>query len=220
MGEYGIIKGMSIPLIMFPTVFTASFAQLLVTELSERNAEHKPNGIRYIAGKACRYTLYFGFFICGAIVLWHREIAASFYNEPRVGTYFGLLALLVVPMYLDTVVDGMLKGLNQQMSSLRYNIADSVLRVCLILCLIPRLGAFGYIAVLYISELFNLALSFGRLVKVSGMCCPAEYIITPLVAVLIAGTFAYFAKLPMFVEIAIYSGAYGTILMFVSKHKS
>jgi stage V sporulation protein B len=156
MGEYGIIKGMSIPLMLFPAVFSSSFSQLLVAEMSERRAEHKPNGIRYIAGKACGCTLYFGFFIAGSVVLWHREIAGAFYGEPKVGIYFGMLSLLVVPMYLDTVVDGMLKGLNQQMSSLRYNIADSVLRVCLILCLIPVLGPRGYIGMLYISEIFNL----------------------------------------------------------------
>lgn len=220
MGEYGIIKGMAIPLIMFPTVFTTSFSQLLVTEMSERNAEHKPNGIRYISGKACGYTLCFGFFVFGAIALWHKEIASSFYGEPKVGMYFGLLALLVVPMYLDTVVDGMLKGLNQQMSSLKYNIADSLLRVCLILWLIPRIGPLGYIAVLYISEVFNLTLSLGRLMKVSGLKFPLEYMVAPLIAVLAAGGFAYLAGVPIFAKVCIYVSVYGTILFFISKHKS
>ena len=186
LGEYGIIKGMSIPLILFPTVFTSSFSSLLVTELSERNAEHKPNGIRYIAGKACYYTLCFGFFVAGAVVLWHRGIAGAFYDEPGVGVYFGCLALLVIPMYLDTVVDGMLKGLNQQMSSLRYNIADSILRVCLILCLIPVAGTMGYIAILYISEMFNLSLSLGRLIKTSGLHFRMHYVAVPAISAVAA----------------------------------
>ncbi len=217
LGEYGIIKGMSIPLIMFPSVFTSSFSSLLVTELSERNAEHKPNGIRYIAGKACYYTLCFGFFVAGAVVLWHRSIAGAFYDEPGVGVYFGCLGLLVIPMYLDTVVDGMLKGLNQQMSSLRYNIADSLLRVCLILCLIPVAGAMGYIAILYISELFNLSLSLGRLIKTSGLHFRVHYVALPLVAVVVAVMMVRLLPFGMLVEAGVFAVVYGGII-FLSAH--
>lgn len=220
MGEYGIIKGMSIPLILFPTVFSSSFSQLLVTEMSERKAENKPNGIRYIAGRACCCTMHFGFFIAGAIVLWHREIASAFYSEPSVGVYFGMLSLLVIPMYLDTVVDGMLKGLNQQMSSLRYNIADSVLRVCLIVCIVPFAGPVGYIAMLYISEVFNLSLSLGRLMKVSGLRFLPRYIVQPFIVTVVSGAVAYFTAPTFAVQIIVYIVVFGIVAFLTLKHKS
>ena len=219
MGEYGIIKGMSIPLILFPTVFSSSFSQLLVTEMSERRAEHKPNGIRYIAGRACSCTMWFSFFIAGAVLLWHREIASAFYSEPRVSVYLGMLSLLVVPMYLDTVVDGMLKGLNQQMSSLRYNIADSVLRVCMILCMVPFVGPVGYIAMLYISELFNLSLSLGRLIKVSGLRFRLRYITIPLTACVAAGVCSCILHMGLIWRMLIYAVVYLTAIV-ISEHKS
>ena len=212
MGEYGIIKGMSIPLMLFPTVFTTSFSSLLVTEMSERNAEHKPNGIRYIAGRACSLTLCFGFLVAGAIVIWHREIASAFYREPGVGRYFGALALLVIPMYLDTVVDGMLKGLNQQMSSLKYNIVDSVMRVCVILCLIPFAGPMGYIAILYISELFNLSLSMGRLIKISGLRLRTRYLAVPFGACVAAGMSAIALPGNLIWKMALYGVVYIVVI--------
>lgn len=44
-----------------------------------------------------------------------------------------MLAPLAPLLYLDSVVDGMLKGLNEQMRYLTYNIIDSVSRVVFIL---------------------------------------------------------------------------------------
>ena len=64
-----------------------------------------------------------------------------------------------------TASDAILKGLGQQVFCLKINIADSCVRLVLIWFLVPRMGIFGYIAVMYISELINLTLSAGRLKK-------------------------------------------------------
>ena len=48
-------------------------------------------------------------------------------------------------MYLENVVDGLLRGLDQQVSSLRYSILDSVLRIALIVVLVPLQGIQGFL---------------------------------------------------------------------------
>ncbi len=68
-------------------------------------------------------------------------------------------------MYIDAVTDGMLKGLDLQMYSMKYNIIDSALSVVLLLVLLPRFGISGYLAVIYTSEILNTALSIRRLIK-------------------------------------------------------
>ncbi len=217
LGEYGIIKGMSIPLMMFPSVITTSLSSMLVTELSERSSRRRVNGIKYIAGMGCEYTMYYALCVCGAILLWHTQISDMFYSDKRVGIYLGILALLVVPMYLDHVVDGMLKGLNQQISSLKYNISDSVLRVVLILCLIPYVGSIGYVAMLYISELFNLFLSFSRLAKVSGIQFKFNYIFRPVVCTAFAVCAVRLLELSFVWEAAVYLGVYCTSVFVLTK---
>ena len=66
-----------------------------------------------------------------------------------------MLAPVIPLMYLDSVVDGMLKGLNEQLSYLSYNIIDSVMRVGLILFLLPLMGLNGLIVVIFASEIFK-----------------------------------------------------------------
>lgn len=78
-----------------------------------------------------------------------------------------MLAPVIPLMYLDSVVDGMLKGLNEQLSYLSYNIIDSVMRVGLILFLLPLMGLNGLIVVIFASEILNSTLSIARLMKVT-----------------------------------------------------
>lgn len=105
-----------------------------------------------------------------------------------IGSLPAVLALLVPLMYLDSVVDGMLKGLGQQMHSMAYNVVDSSLRVVMIYFLIPLMGIHGYIVVLYASEIFNFTLSLGRLMKVADLRPRLwGWIIKPLFCVALPG---------------------------------
>jgi stage V sporulation protein B len=62
-------------------------------------------------------------------------------------------------------VDNLLKGLDQQMFSLKVNLCDSVMRVALIAFFVPRFGIRAYLVILFASEIFNASLSIGRLLK-------------------------------------------------------
>ena len=72
----------------------------------------------------------------------------------------GVLSPLVIVMYLDSVVDGMLKGLGLHLSSMFINVADAAMTLLCVCLLLPRFGVRAYIAILYLSECCNFALSF------------------------------------------------------------
>lgn len=167
LARYGMIKGMAMQVVMFPSVFLQSFISLLVPEIAQRNAARHGRSVRRTVLQSAEYTVLFACCIAMCLMTHYQDLSVAFYKNTQVGVYIGALALLTIPMYLDSVVDGMLKGLNQQMSSLRYNISDSVLRVASIYLLVPRYGMAAYIGILYASELFNLTLSLHRLLRVT-----------------------------------------------------
>ena len=167
LAQYGMVKGMAMQIVLFPSVFLQSFISLLVPEIAQRNAARHRRSVRRTVAQSCEYTVLFGCCAALCLITYHQDLSVAFYKNTRVGVYIGALALLTVPLYLDSVVDGMLKGLNQQMSSLKYNICDSILRVAGIYLLLPRFGMAGYIGILYASELFNLTLSLRRLLAVT-----------------------------------------------------
>ena len=66
-------------------------------------------------------------------------------------------------MYIDTVVDGCLKGLGQQVWSMGINILDAGLGVLLVYFLLPMGALPAYMGIIYFNELLNLTLSVLRL---------------------------------------------------------
>jgi stage V sporulation protein B len=90
-------------------------------------------------------------------------------------------------MYVDNCIDCMLKGLNEQVSSMRYNIIDAFVSLVLVTFLLPLTGIKGYVAVICNSEILNFALSLNRLVKVTQFHLDTfEVLIKPLFAVLVS----------------------------------
>lgn len=167
LAQYGTVKAMAMPVITFPYVFLQSFTSLLVPEISGRNAKESRKSVHRAATVSLKYTFVFASAIAVFLIISGRKLALSLYDDASAGAYITALALLTVPMYIDSVTDGLLKGLNQQVYSLKINIIDSAIRVPVIYLLLPHTGIYGYIAVLYISELINLTMSMRRLKKIS-----------------------------------------------------
>ena len=70
-------------------------------------------------------------------------------------------------MYLDTATDAMMKGLGEQLYSMKINVADAALSLLLVVLLVPRFGIWGYIVTIYVSELFNTVCSITHLLVIS-----------------------------------------------------
>lgn len=89
------------------------------------------------------------------------------YKSRDVGELLRALSPIVPLMYLDSISDGILKGLDQQAFSFRTAISDSVIRIILILILLPVFGLRGFIWIMYFSNALTCGLNVGRLLKVS-----------------------------------------------------
>lgn len=139
---YGIVHGMALPVVLFPSCLLYALADLLVPELTTAQ----------VSGR------------CG-------DIRRLIYHSDDAGHYIRLLAPLVPVMYLDTVTDGCLRGLGQQMRCMAINVLDATLGVVLVWVLLPRFGLAGYIFILYFNECVNFTLSFTLLLRTVRRIC-------------------------------------------------
>ena len=214
--EYGIIKGMAMVVVMFPTVFIQGFSSMLVPEMSELNSINRKNGIRHVFGMAISAVMFFSVFIALLLYCHHHIISRALFKEQGVSGYLALLSLLAIPMYLDTVTDSVLKGLDLQNACLKYNIIDSILRVSSLIIFLPRYGPVFYIAMLYISEIFNLTLSLGKAFKATGL--KADWYCWVILPFLSAFS-AFWFKNPI-IQTLIYVGMYYVGIKLYSKYDS
>ena len=195
LAQYGMTEAMVMPILTFPSAFLTSFSSLLVPEIAEARARHDEARISRLASKVLRYTLLFSAGVTGVFVCFPEELGWAVYRQDGVGGMLGLLAPLVPLMYLDNVADTMLKGMDEQLSVLRYSMADSVFSILCYYFLLPLYGVKGYIFVLFASTFLNSTLSFARLAAVTRLQIqPVAWIIKPALsiaaAVFLAGSLA------------------------------
>ena len=189
LASYGILHGMVFPLLFFPSAVLSSFSSLLVPELTTSQAKGSTSGIRRIVSSVISLSLLFSLGVSGILISFSYEIGSFFYGSREAGEYIKILAPLIPLMYLDGAVDSMLKGLGEQLYSMRVNISDSLLSVALIITLLPAYGIQGYVAVIFITELFNATFSIIRLLNVTGIRTPLiKWIGFPLFSVIASTT--------------------------------
>ena len=162
---FGAVHGIALPVILFPAAFLNSFSSLIVPEIAQRHS--RGQSISHLIQRMFALNLCCSIGVCGVLFAFSHEIGAAVSQNPDVGVYLRLLAPVIPVMYLDTAVDCMLKGMDEQLSVMRYNVADAAISMVLVYLLLPVLGIKGYILVIVLSEVFNFSLSLGRLIRVA-----------------------------------------------------
>ena len=164
---YGVIQGMVLPVIFFPSCILAAAAELIVPELTAVQVRRDEKAIRRTSGELMRLSVLFSLGVGAFLYFCADPLGMLIYGSRDAGRYIRILAPLVPFMYTDMSVDGCLKGLGQQVWSMGINIADALLGLLLTWKLLPRYALAAYIGIIYATELLNFGLSAGRLWKVT-----------------------------------------------------
>lgn len=168
LSQFGTLKGMALPLLFFPASFLAAFSTLLIPEMSEALALDQKLRVKHTVSRTIHVTLTASIVCGGVFFTCAYPLGNWLYHSNEVGFFLRVLSPLVPVMYLESVADGVLKGLNQQNRSLLYSVADSALRIALILLLVPKTGLGGFLFVMLLSNFFTCSLNVHRLCTVSG----------------------------------------------------
>lgn len=164
---YGLINGMTMPVLMFPEVIINSFSGLLVPEFTYYYTKKDYNKISFIISKIFRITLMFSVAIIGLFLFYSSKISFFIYNNYECAMYLKLLCPLLLFMYLDSIVDNILKGLNEQLGVMKCNILDLFVSIFCIYFLLPIFGISGYVFVIFLSELLNSSISIIQLHRIT-----------------------------------------------------
>ena len=110
-------------------------------------------------------TLLFSLFVGFFIFIFANELSNLIYHKTEIAKYLRILVPLIVVMYLDIVIDGILKGLDAQVDVMIVNVLDCIISIAFIYFFVPVLGFGGYILSIFISEVVDFTLSGWKLLK-------------------------------------------------------
>lgn len=166
---FGMIKGMALPILFFPSTLLSSLSTLLLPEMSEAAVRGRKAVVQSISYRIIKVTGLIAIIFSGLFFVGGQRIGILIYNSTEVGFLLRALSPIVPFMYLDAICDGILKGLDQQKFTFRTSVGDSAIRIVLILLFLKRWGIYGFIGIMYFSNFLTGVLNVHRLVKVSGL---------------------------------------------------
>lgn len=224
LSAYGTICGMVFPVITFPSVILYSLSDLLVPEMAKCRARERTERMRFLTDKCLRLTMVFAMSFAGLGLLLGEELGVLLFDSPDAGRYIRIFSPLVIMLYLDAITDGMLKGLSQQIYTVRYNTITSLLDVTLLFFLLPRYGIGGYLFSFTVTHAINFFLSIRRLILVTGhfprfrctikgaLCCGASLVAVGLLPVPMEASYLHMvffggAYLTLFFTLCLLTGA-------------
>lgn len=218
LATYGLICAVALPIVLYPSAFVGAFSGQIIPEITEFYAADNKKEVAYITGRAFFVTLFFSVLCAGLFGTFSSDICAVIYGSTDAAHFLRSLAPLMPIMFLDTVTDSILKGLGKQFYTMCVNIADAAISVVLVWLLVPRIGIYGYIVVIYTSEIVNTVFSIGKLLSMIRFeVSPKKILLGPLVSAILASNLCCFvmtrispkvSALTLIIECATYIALY------------
>ncbi len=187
LGAMGKLEGMALPVLVFPATFLTVVSKLLVPEITAENAIGHKESTRKTATEILRLTAGYGIFVGIFALFFGKNLGMTLYGDRVCGRYIALLGPLVPILYTDRVTDGIMKGYNQQVTTVKINLFEAIFQTLGVWLLLPRTGIAGYIGLFAVGSSVNFFVSYRCLKKTCGLKFPLEKgIFQPLLGALAA----------------------------------
>ncbi len=155
---FGIVTGMAVPFLAFPSTLTNSLSVLLLPEISEAAYGNKTKQLSRTIQLSVKYSLQLGIISTALFTFFGNKLGTLIFGDSRVGTYLVLLSFLCPLMYLSTTLGSILNGLGKQNYTFLNSVIGSTLKLVLLALLIPFNGIFGYFIALYMGQILIIIL--------------------------------------------------------------
>lgn len=154
------------PIVLFPASLLSAISCLIIPEFSRFNVRKEYNKIKKYSKKLILYSVAFSSMLTFIFLIFGNALGKIIYKDITVGLYIKIFAPLIPFMYIDIMVDSILKGLDAQVNVLFINIIDLLISICFIIFFVPMYGINGFIASIFISEIINFSLSLKKLLNI------------------------------------------------------
>lgn len=155
----GIVSGMALPLVLFPTAIINALSSVLLPAVSEKQALQDRSAITILVRKTTSYAVGIGVICLIFFSIFGNSLGLLFYKNADAGHYISILALISPFLFVNIILASVMNGLGKTYLCFLVNFVNMCIRVTCIYFLIPQIGIYGYLAGLIGGEIFCTILS-------------------------------------------------------------
>lgn len=182
LAQFGIFEAIVIPTLFFPSVVLCSMSGIIVSESARAAAAGNSERIRSITGRLTEHTIIYAVIASAVLMRFGTDIGGLLGGGAEAGRMIRAIAPVVPFIYMEIVLEALIKGMGLQgFSSLNY-LAEYVIRIAAVLILVPRAGFWGIAVSYYASNIFGNTMRLIKVLRYTGTRVNiAESIILPLI---------------------------------------
>lgn len=155
---YGVLTGMSLPLILFPSAITNSISVLLLPVVSEADANGNQTTVRRAIFTSIRCCILLGFFCTALFLVFGRLAGQLLFHSELAGSFILTLSFLCPFMYIASMLNSILNGLGKTIQTFLFSVVSLLLRLLFVFFAIPSFGIQGYLWGMLASQMLQTLL--------------------------------------------------------------
>jgi stage V sporulation protein B len=187
---YGIILGMTLPLIMLPSSFFFALSTIILPKLSEGMALKNFEDVKRKIGKSIHITGLLALPAIALLIPVAPTLCELLYKQSIAGEYFTPLALASIFAYYQIITNSILNGIGMQKTAAASMIIEGVIQLLFTYFAVgnPHLGIYGFIIGFFISSGISVCINmFGIMRKTNLDVKWALWFIQPILSAAITG---------------------------------
>ena len=151
---YGVLTGMALPLILFPSAITNSLSTMLLPTVAQIQAARNRQGLARIIRQSVSSCVLLGC-LCQVTLLAFGEWLGRFlFHSPLAGSFILTLSWICPFLYVNNTLVSILNGLGKTVRTFLINASSLALRIGGVFLLIPVFGIKGYLWGLLASQIW------------------------------------------------------------------
>ncbi len=201
LSQFGIFEAIIIPALFFPSGILCSLSAILIPELSRERGADNIQKTAFLTNRVLRQTFSFSVFAAAVFFCFGNEIGILMSGDAFAGKIIKILAPAVPFIYLEIILEGILKGMGRHsFSSLNY-LVEYAIRISVLLVCVPLFGFYG-IVMSYLAS--NIICNTSRILKIISITkikfSFSDNIIIPLVCALLSMQTVTLLEKPLHLE--------------------
>lgn len=156
MSEYGMFEAMIMPVVFYPAIILTSLSNIIIPEIARANSANNVCRVKHLIRKIFDRTFTYSFFISGMLLMCGEKIGQILCPSDSLVSDTLVKMFPVIPfIYLEIVLEGIIKGLGKQNFSTVNSLCEYVIRILCVIIFVKLYGFTGVLISYYASNIYS-----------------------------------------------------------------
>lgn len=172
LSEFGIMMGMTFPILMIPSTLISSLAVTMIPTISEQSNDIDSGNLKdksIIKSKinfSLKTSIIFSSILLSSFIALGEPVCEFLFNNVKAGKYLSAASIIMIPLGLSQISSSILNAIGLEMKSLKNYVISSTFLILSIIFLPRYFGTYsliiGYLLMSVISAIMNISMLIKR----------------------------------------------------------